>query len=276
MRNGKIVVVDDNNAVLKTLRIILSREFKTVICISNPSLLPALLREDDIDVVLLDMNFGIGKQTGSDGLFWLNHITGRKNPPAVVLITAFGDIELAVTALKNGATDFIVKPWENEKFISTIVAAYEHKTSQRERESIGETVKKSQQEDNNTQESLINQLINFLLYKYTTLYGRNFPVVSKDGHERLTSIMWTGNLQLLEQTIERAFLLNDDHLFTAAHFIVEEDDTKQQGKILTLEEMEKQFIEAVLIEKKNNLTLTAQQLNISRQTLYNKMRKYNI
>lgn len=101
MRNGKIIVVDDNEAVLKTLRMILSREFKTVVCASVPTLLPALLREDDVDVVLLDMNFGTGKQSGGEGLFWLDRIRERPNPPEVVLITAFGDIELAVSSLKR-------------------------------------------------------------------------------------------------------------------------------------------------------------------------------
>ena len=98
---------------------ILSREFKTVVCASVPTLLPALLREDDVDVVLLDMNFGTGKQSGGEGLFWLDRIRERPDPPEVVLITAFGDIELAVSSLKKGAADFIVKPWDNDKLLST-------------------------------------------------------------------------------------------------------------------------------------------------------------
>ena len=98
MRNAKIIVVDDNEAVLRSLRTILSHEFKTIVTVSSPVLLPALLRNGDVDMVLLDMNFGAGKQSGGEGLFWLDRILELKNPPAVILITAFGDIELAVSS----------------------------------------------------------------------------------------------------------------------------------------------------------------------------------
>ena len=118
MRNAKIIVVDDNEAVLRSLRTILSHEFKTIVTVSSPVLLPALLRNGDVDMVLLDMNFGAGKQSGGEGLFWLDRILELKNPPAVILITAFGDIELAVSSLKRGASDFIVKPWDNDKPLS--------------------------------------------------------------------------------------------------------------------------------------------------------------
>lgn len=102
MRDAKIIVVDDNEAVLRSLRTILSHEFKTIVTVSSPVLLPALLRNGDVDMVLLDMNFGAGRQSGGEGLFWLDRILELKNPPAVILITAFGDIELAVSSLKKG------------------------------------------------------------------------------------------------------------------------------------------------------------------------------
>ncbi len=276
MRKGKIIVVDDNEAVLKTLRMILSREFNTVVCVSNPTLLPALLRADDVDVVLLDMNFGKGKQTGGEGLFWLSHIRERKNPPAVVLITAFGDIELAVTSLKKGAMDFIVKPWDNEKLIATIVAAWEQKNELWILKSNDETVKRTQVDDDDTQESLASQLVDFLLRKYAGLYGKAFPILTRDAREKLTSILWTGNIPQLERSIERAFLLNNENTLTAADFYMDEAGGDANESLFTLEEMEKKFIQEVLKEKKGNLTLTAQQLNISRQTLYNKMRKYDL
>ena len=120
MRDAKIIVVDDNEAILRSLRTVLSHEFKTIVTVSSPVLLPALLRNGDVDLVLLDMNFGTGKQGGGEGLFWLDRILELKNPPAVILITAFGDIELAVSSLKKGATDFIVKPWDNENLIQTL------------------------------------------------------------------------------------------------------------------------------------------------------------
>ena len=120
MRDAKIIVVDDNEAILRSLRTVLSHEFKTIVAVSSPVLLPALLRNGDVDLVLLDMNFGTGKQGGGEGLFWLDRILELKNPPAVILITAFGDIELAVSSLKKGATDFIVKPWDNENLIQAL------------------------------------------------------------------------------------------------------------------------------------------------------------
>ncbi len=268
MRNGKIIIVDDNEAVLKTLRMILSREFRMVVGVSNPTLLPALLREEDVDVVLLDMNFGTGKQTGGEGLFWLDRIREQANPPAVVLITAFGDVELAVASLKKGATDFIVKPWDNDKLIATLVSAWEQHPCTRYgvKQPISELPEET---DGGTS---INQLLDFLLRKYATMYGKPFPILGREAREKLMSILWSSNFQSLEQCIERAMLLHD-HL-TASAFYVEQPDPS--AVTLSLDEMEKQFIQAVLKEKNGNLTLTAQQLNISRQTLYNKMRKYGL
>ena len=131
MLDGKIVLVDDNEAVLKTLKMILAREFKTVVGVSVPTLLPALLREGDVDIVLLDMNFVTGRQDGSEGLFWLERIVDCPDSPQVVLITAFGDIELAVSALKRGAADFVVKPWDNEKLIATLQGAFRRRRKER-------------------------------------------------------------------------------------------------------------------------------------------------
>ena len=109
MTEAKILVIDDNTAVLGTLKIVLRNAFSTVTAVSNPKLIPALVAPGDVDAVLLDMNFGSDRLDGQDGLFWLDRIMNRSgldNPPAVVMITAFGDIDLAVTSLKNGAMDF--------------------------------------------------------------------------------------------------------------------------------------------------------------------------
>jgi len=274
MRNGKIIIVDDNEAVWKALRIILSREFRTVVGISDPTLLPALLREDDVDVILLDMNFGTGKQTGGEGLFWLDRILERKNPPAVVLITAFGDIGLAVASLKKGASDFIVKPWDNDNLINTIVSAWEQRI-QKIAKNTGETVENESEKSVNSSDYLINQLIDFLLRKHATNYGKPFPRLTPEARKKLNELLWQGNIQLLEQSIERALLLKEDNTLSEDDFFTESLGDLSESPI-TLEEMEKQFIREVLKERNGNLTLTAQQLNISRQTLYNKMRKYGL
>lgn len=270
MINGKIIVVDDNEAVLKTLRMILSREFKTVVCASVPTLLPALLREDDVDVVLLDMNFGTGKQSGGEGLFWLDRIRERTNPPEVVLITAFGDIELAVASLKKGAADFIVKPWDNDKLLSTVVTAFQSRTDRKQHSIRVESESHSDEAD-----SAITLLINSLLRKYATAYGKPFPGITPEALHKLSAMTLNGDLALLQQSIERAVLLSDASLLDASDFYTDESLASRSHPV-TLEEMEKQFISEVLAEKKGNLTLCAQQLNISRQTLYNKMKKYNL
>ena len=270
MINGKIIVVDDNEAVLKTFRVIRSREFKTVVCASVPTLLPALLRDNDVDVVLLDMNFGTGKQSGGEGLFWLDRIRERPEPPEVVLITAFGDIELAVASLKKGATDFIVKPWDNDKLLSTLVAAWKVRSERKQNPSRKESEFLSEETD-----SVVTLLVNSLLRKYATAYAKPFPAITPDALRKLSAVILSGDLSLLQQTIERAVLLSNASLLDSDDFYLE-DPSVTASHPVTLEEMEKQFISEVLADKKGNLTLCAQQLNISRQTLYNKMRKYNL
>lgn len=269
MLDGKIILVDDNEAVLKTLKMILAREFKIVIGVSVPTLLPALLREGDVDIVLLDMNFVTGRQDGSEGLFWLERIVDCLNPPQVVLITAFGDIELAVSALKRGAADFVVKPWNNEKLVSILQDAF-----RRRRAEQGTRTSMRQVSVEEEKERVVTLLVGSLLKKYAQAYGKQLPVVTPDGLAKLSDLIRKGDLSALQQTIERAVLLTDLPLLGADDFYMEE--TASSSRPVTLEEMEKQFISETLREKSGNLTLCAQQLDISRQTLYNKMRKYGL
>lgn len=123
-KQGTILVVDDNKSILKALHILLEKYFAQVLAISSPNLIPTTLREQNIDVVLLDMNFSAGINTGNEGLYWLAQI--KKSNPAiqVVLFTAYADIDLAVRGIKEGAADFIVKPWTNDKLIATLLSAY--------------------------------------------------------------------------------------------------------------------------------------------------------
>ena len=109
-KTGSILVVDDNKNVLSALRILLESFFQKVTLIATPNLLPSKLSEVQPDVVLLDMNFSAGINSGNEGLFWLSEIKKYKADLPVVLFTAYADIELAVRALKEGASDFVVKP----------------------------------------------------------------------------------------------------------------------------------------------------------------------
>ena len=132
MKQGKLLIVDDKKNILQALTMFLQFEFEKVQTISNPNLLSAELELYNYDVVLLDMNFKAGQSTGNEGLYWLREIKKRFPETEVVMFTAFGDIALAVNALKEGAADFVLKPWENEKLIATLKAAYRLRKSNHE------------------------------------------------------------------------------------------------------------------------------------------------
>ena len=122
-KQGTILIVDDNRNILTTVRMLLEPVFANIITIANPNSIPAKLREEHPDVVLLDMNFSSGINSGNEGLYWLREIKSLCPKTEVVLFTAYADIQLAVTGIKEGAADFIVKPFDNEKMISTLLEA---------------------------------------------------------------------------------------------------------------------------------------------------------
>lgn len=132
MKEGSIVVVDDNKNVLNTLRILLSNYLKDVYLLSSPNSLLTTVRDKEPDIILLDMNYSAGINTGNEGLFWLSEVKKVAPETPVVLFTAYADVDLAVRALKEGATDFVVKPWDNAKLIATLQAAYALSQSRRE------------------------------------------------------------------------------------------------------------------------------------------------
>lgn len=207
MMKAKVIVIDDNEAVLLSLRLVLKSAFSTVVAVSDPRLIPALIREGDVDVVLLDMNFGKGKLDGKDGLFWLDrikHRSGLATPPAVVLITAFGDVELAVESLKQGADDFIQKPWDNERLIHL----------------LQEAINKRRTEQSAGTDSVV-------------------PQANPEAPQ--------GN-----------------------------ETSPRDPASATLDELERQHIEQVLASCGHNMQAAAAKLGISRQTLYNKMKRHGI
>ncbi len=123
MKSGKILIVDDNKSALSALNLLLQYEFEEVVCLSNPNLIKAELEKKDFDIALLDMNFSAGLNTGNEGLYWLSEMKKYSPGLEVVMITAYGDVELAVKALKLGAVDFVLKPWDNQKLVTTLKAA---------------------------------------------------------------------------------------------------------------------------------------------------------
>ena len=122
---AKILIVDDDNYVMLSIRILLEQHYEDVRGINNPLQIEEALKENNFDVIVLDMNFKTGETSGKDGLFWLKNIKEKSPDTSVVFITAYGEIDLAVEAIKSGAFDFLVKPWQNEKLITTIAAAYQ-------------------------------------------------------------------------------------------------------------------------------------------------------
>ncbi len=120
---GKVLVIDDDEDVLHAARLFLKQHFVAVHTEKKPEMLPGLLKNENYDVILLDMNFTRDVSSGSEGFYWLNQILTVDPSAVVVLITAFGDVEMAVQAIKAGATDFVLKPWQNEKLLATLSAA---------------------------------------------------------------------------------------------------------------------------------------------------------
>ena len=120
LKNTSVLVIDDDPDVLIAVRLLLKTEVKKVVTEKNPENLPSLLRENSFDLVLLDMNFKSSINTGNEGIYWLKRIKELNKEVSVIMITAYGDIDLAVRSLKEGASDFILKPWHNERLISNI------------------------------------------------------------------------------------------------------------------------------------------------------------
>lgn len=120
-----ILIVDDNPAILTALKICLAGVFTRIVTLSSTDRLVATMSEEQVDVVLLDMNFSLGVNTGQDGLFWLRTLKKLHPDTPVVLMTAYAYVQLAVKGLKNGAADFVTKPWDNDELARTLRDAVE-------------------------------------------------------------------------------------------------------------------------------------------------------
>ena len=148
MKRYKLLIVDDNAGILNSLKLLLKPGFEVIKTISNPNQLYTELEQNDVDVVLLDMNFKAGVNTGNEGLFWLNEIKKKAPLLEVVMITAYGDIELAVKSLKEGAFDFVLKPWDTDKLKATLEAACRLRNSNLELSDLKSREKLHKQDSN--------------------------------------------------------------------------------------------------------------------------------
>lgn len=442
---GTIIIVDDNKGVLTAVQLLLKNHFSKAITLSSPVSLSSVLREENPEVVLLDMNFTSGINNGNEGLFWLHEIKRQYPNLPVVLFTAYADIDLAVRGIKEGATDFIVKPWDNQKLVETLLNAASQakegkkKNRKKENPSIaamywGESSAMQQLRmlvekvattnanilitgENGTGKEMLAREIHALSSRYketmvsvdmgaiteslfeselfghvkgsftdahadrtgkfeaanhSSLFldeignlpyhlqaklltaiqqrsivrvGSNEPVpvdirlicatnrnlqgmvdkgefredllyrintihveipplrnrredivplaerfitrfckqydkapisLTASACERLTAHSWYGNIRELEHAIEKAVIICDGNSIPAEMFQLVQKTEIQQTEASTLEEMEKAMIRKALDKCEGNLSAVASQLGITRQTLYNKMKKFGL
>lgn len=143
---GKILILDDNKSVLTALEMLFQTEFEDVYTLKSPNELISTIQKYKVDVILLDMNFKAGINNGNEGIYWLSQIQKYDSSISVIMITAYGDVELAVKAVKEGAFDFILKPWDNNKIISTLNAALKLRKSKLQNASLIKTTHALKQE----------------------------------------------------------------------------------------------------------------------------------
>lgn len=141
MNDGKILIVDDNEAILESLSFSLKHEFNEIQTVNHPSKIEEKFQNHSFDIILLDMNFTAGVNDGKEGLSWLGKILELDPNAVVILITAYGDVELAVKAMKEGATDFVLKPWDTDKLIATLKTALKLKKSEEQVQNLKEKEK---------------------------------------------------------------------------------------------------------------------------------------
>ncbi|MTI39915.1 sigma-54-dependent transcriptional regulator [Fulvivirga lutimaris] len=156
-KSGRILIVDDNEDLLKAAKIFLKRHFAIVDLEKNPEAIPTLIQNDDYDVILLDMNFTKDVSSGKEGYYWLEKILDTDPSAVVVLITAYGDVQMAVKAIKAGATDFVLKPWENEKLLATLFSAMRLRETKLEVEDLRSKQKQINLQINDRYDNIIGQ-----------------------------------------------------------------------------------------------------------------------
>lgn len=156
-KDGRILVVDDNISILNSLEQLLKFDFEEVKTLSSPNTIVSLIKSGRFDVVLLDMNFKVGINKGDEGLHWMREILNTDNDAVVILITAYADIELAVRAMKDGATDFVAKPWDPVKLIATLQSAVKLRKSRLEVKSLKEKEKGLNEEINRSYDPIIGE-----------------------------------------------------------------------------------------------------------------------
>jgi len=197
VQKGNILIVDDNKSILSALDIFLAPKFGVVTAISNPNQVLPELRKQDYNLVILDMNFVAGTNTGNEGIYWLGKIREAFPEISVVMITAYGDVDTAVRALKAGASDFVLKPFDNEKLLATIKIAIQLNLSKREVRRLKERESELKKEINREQRSIIGSSP-----QITSVLTLARKVAKTDANVLITGENGTGK-ELIAQEIHR-------------------------------------------------------------------------
>ena len=140
LRQANILVVDDDKDVLTAVRFLLKSEVQNIVTEANPENLRKRLSENSFDILMLDMNFNSSINTGNEGLFWLRQVKSWNDKVAVIMITAYADIDMAVRCLKEGAADFLVKPWHNENLLQTLKEVLDKQISPQKKQTGKQTM----------------------------------------------------------------------------------------------------------------------------------------
>ena len=196
-QKGNILVIDDNKSILSALEILLIPEFHEVTLLSNPNQILSELTKKDYNLVILDMNFKAGVNTGNEGIYWLERIKESKPEISVVMITAYGDINTAVKALKSGASDFVLKPWDNEKLLATLKLAIQLNISKTEVLQLKERESGLKKEINRDERNIIG-----LSPKLTNVLNLVKKVAKTDANVLITGENGSGK-ELIAQEIHR-------------------------------------------------------------------------
>jgi DNA-binding NtrC family response regulator len=154
---GTILIIDDNPSVIDSLTLFLKRKVAKIISTERPNDIPLILSKHQVDVVILDMNFESTENTGQEGLHWLREIKKIDRNQVVVMITAYGDVELAVETLKEGASDFILKPWDNQKLLATLNSAMDLSRSKRQVSQLQSQQADLKQSINKSSQAIVGQ-----------------------------------------------------------------------------------------------------------------------